>query len=401
MIVSYPQLQEDTAGETLQVLRAIANQTATYAILGGQLVNSTAIASNDALPFQPSLAAIRINILWFTSLVISLSTASFAILVKQWLRSYMAFASSSPQGQLRIRHFRRGGLKAWKVFGIASMLPLFLQISLALFFVGLCIFTIDVHSAIGNTAIPLVCAWAFLFIAVTISPSFTARCPYTTPALERVTYILRTTITPPLSVIIFKYIPFVFYRALEEVFKHLYHISNNDAIFPWYFFYTRKAARLSRRMPPSLVEEVDVIKNAQQDLEILAAADALQADDRLLGTTIKSALEQSDANWVQVIEFVVRIIGNRIPVFDSDMDLERMLERYKPLPSTVKEVVAQIISLRVIPQASAEKFLGGPSFPENWQTTVKWAVCIFTEVNDHRAVAPLLSLSLEPDVYDA
>lgn len=43
MIVSYPQLQEDIAGETLQILRAIANQTATYTIFGGQLVNSTIV----------------------------------------------------------------------------------------------------------------------------------------------------------------------------------------------------------------------------------------------------------------------------------------------------------------------------------------------------------------------
>ncbi|KAI0766491.1 hypothetical protein BC629DRAFT_1243585, partial [Irpex lacteus] len=182
VIVSYPQLQEDIAGETLRVLRAIANQTAAYSTaFGAPLVNSTIVASTTTTPFQPSVAAIRINILWFTSLVISLATASFAILVKQWLRAYMAFASASPQGQLRIRHFRRAGLEAWKVFGIASMLPLLLQISLALFFVGLSVFTLDIHPSIGHTTLPLVCAWAFLFIAVTVSPAFTAGCPYTTP----------------------------------------------------------------------------------------------------------------------------------------------------------------------------------------------------------------------------
>ncbi|KAI0766483.1 hypothetical protein BC629DRAFT_1246002, partial [Irpex lacteus] len=180
VIVSYPQLQEDTAGAILQVLSLIANQTVTYTVIEGQIVNSTVVAGavTPPSPFQPSTAAIRTNVLWFISLVISLATASFAILVKQWLRAYMAFASASPQGQLRIRHFRRGGLKAWKVFGIASMLPLFLQISLALFFVGLCIFTLDVYPAIGNATLPLVAAWAFLFAAVTASPAFTARCPY-------------------------------------------------------------------------------------------------------------------------------------------------------------------------------------------------------------------------------
>ncbi|KAI0084675.1 hypothetical protein BDY19DRAFT_857279, partial [Irpex rosettiformis] len=181
VIVSYPQLQEDTAGETLQVLRLIAAQTATYSITGGQLVNSTATAPSTSPPFQPSAAAIRINALWFASLVISLAVASISIFVKQWLRAYMSFASASPQGQLRIRHFRRSGIEAWRVFEIASTLPLLLQISLALFFVGLCIFTFDVHPVIGKTTLPLVCAWAFLLAVIIMSPIFSSRCPYKTP----------------------------------------------------------------------------------------------------------------------------------------------------------------------------------------------------------------------------
>ncbi|KAI0825791.1 hypothetical protein BC629DRAFT_1261593, partial [Irpex lacteus] len=174
VIVSFVQLQEDTAAESLRVLRVIANQTVVNA------VSATPSPINPP-PFQPSLAAKRVNVLWFASLVISLSTASLSILVKQWLRSYMAFASSSPQGALRIRHFRRAGLQTWRVFGIASMLPLLLQVSLALFFIGLCFFTADVDPIIGNTTLPLVCAWAFLFTATTLSPIFSANCPYKTP----------------------------------------------------------------------------------------------------------------------------------------------------------------------------------------------------------------------------
>ncbi|KAI0776448.1 hypothetical protein BC629DRAFT_1241246, partial [Irpex lacteus] len=125
VIVSYPLLQDQDPSP------------------GSMFTHST--PSSSSSPFQPPITAIRINILWFASLVISLATASFAILVKQWLRAYMAFATASPQGQLRVRHFRRNGLTAWRVFGIASTLPLLLQISLALFFAGLCMFTWDVH----------------------------------------------------------------------------------------------------------------------------------------------------------------------------------------------------------------------------------------------------------------
>ncbi|KAI0337602.1 hypothetical protein BDW22DRAFT_1339434, partial [Trametopsis cervina] len=89
----------------------------------------------------------------FASLIISLATASFAILVKQWLRRYMVFTTSFPQGRLRVRHFRREGMETWYVLEIASFLPLLLQVSLGLFFLGLCYFTADVHSSVRNVTV--------------------------------------------------------------------------------------------------------------------------------------------------------------------------------------------------------------------------------------------------------
>ncbi|KAI0758457.1 hypothetical protein BC629DRAFT_1598041 [Irpex lacteus] len=86
-------------------------------------------------------------------------------------------------------------------------------------------------------------------------------------------------------------------------------------------------------------EEAGMINDTKYDLEILASADALQADDRLLGTTIKSALEQSDANWVQLLEFTLQVIGNRIPVVDSETNLEHILSAYRSLSPSICEVV--------------------------------------------------------------
>ncbi|KAI0344878.1 hypothetical protein BDW22DRAFT_1326608, partial [Trametopsis cervina] len=134
-------------------------------------------------PFEPSINAIRINDLWAASLVISLATASFGILVKQWLREYMKFVTSFPQGRLRIRNFRRAGLETWKVLTIAACLPLLLQLALGLFFIGLCFYTAELHSSVRNTTLPLVAGWGFIFFFVTVSPLFSAHCPYKTPAL--------------------------------------------------------------------------------------------------------------------------------------------------------------------------------------------------------------------------
>ncbi|KAI0758610.1 hypothetical protein BC629DRAFT_1263259, partial [Irpex lacteus] len=137
-----------------------------------------ALASAVPPPFQPSPNDIRVNVLWFASLIFSLMTASFAILVKQWLREYLAVDNPSPHARLRICHYREPGLRTWKVFEIAAVLPLLQQLALALFFIGLCYFTASVHESVGDTSLPLVAGWAFCFTTVTMLPLFFPRCPY-------------------------------------------------------------------------------------------------------------------------------------------------------------------------------------------------------------------------------
>ncbi|KAI0336983.1 hypothetical protein BDW22DRAFT_1313156, partial [Trametopsis cervina] len=136
LVVAVALLQEDIPGATLTTLRQMSAQNANYTIQGDFII-STSPVSTSSPPFEPSVNAIRINDLWAASLVISLATASFGILVKQWLREYMKFVTSFPQGRLRIRNFRRAGLETWKVLTIAACLPLLLQLALGLFFVGL------------------------------------------------------------------------------------------------------------------------------------------------------------------------------------------------------------------------------------------------------------------------
>ncbi|KAI0342200.1 hypothetical protein BDW22DRAFT_1331660, partial [Trametopsis cervina] len=165
-------------------------QNVNYTIQGDFII-STSPVSTSSPPFEPSINAIRINNLWAASLVISLATASFGILVKQWLREYMKFVTSFPQGRLRIRKFRRAGLETWKVLTIAAFLPLLLQLALGLFFIGLCFYAAELHSSVRNTTLPLVAGWGFIFFFVTVSPLFSAHCPYKTPALDSLVVAMR------------------------------------------------------------------------------------------------------------------------------------------------------------------------------------------------------------------
>ncbi|KAI0729093.1 hypothetical protein BC629DRAFT_1302806, partial [Irpex lacteus] len=177
VVAAYPSLQPDRMDTVVYTLQVIAAQTAGYHLIGNAITSSP--APLPPLPaFKPASNDIRVNILWFASLVISLITASFAMLVKQWLREFLAVDVPSPQARLRIRHFREPQLRKWMVFEIAASLPLLLQLSLGLFFVGLCYFTAAIHANIGYTTLPLVVGWALFFFTVSALPIFFPRCPY-------------------------------------------------------------------------------------------------------------------------------------------------------------------------------------------------------------------------------
>lgn len=185
LVESYRTLRRDSSETIIALLRQISQQSASPSV-NVNLVNSSATPSTDAdaSAFTPSVNAKRVNILWFASLVLSLASASFAITVKQWLTEYLAGEFSSPQVRLRVRHFRHEGLKRWKAFEIACLLPLLLQLALALFFVGLCFFTADIQSELGHTTLPLVAAWAALLVFSIFAPVFDPACPYKTPYLR-------------------------------------------------------------------------------------------------------------------------------------------------------------------------------------------------------------------------
>ncbi|KAI0347856.1 hypothetical protein BDW22DRAFT_1319209, partial [Trametopsis cervina] len=178
--LSYTLLQENPGVQTMVAIRQLVDQVAGFVIVDGALVKTEPQLLPPITVFQPSPAAIRVNVLWFSSLIVSLSTASLSIFVNQWLRAYMAFSTSSARGQLRVRQFRHSGMKTWKVFGIVATLPLLLQLSVALFFAGLCYFTAIVHESVANATLILVIGWGSLIFAVTTFPAFSALCPYKT-----------------------------------------------------------------------------------------------------------------------------------------------------------------------------------------------------------------------------
>ncbi|KAK7681793.1 hypothetical protein QCA50_015140 [Cerrena zonata] len=303
VIESYKNLSQDPSELTAQILLHVSQQLSSYHV-NGQFSNST-ISSFSLPTFIPSKSMIIVNMMWFGSLTISLMATSYGMLVKQWLREYLANRDASPLARLRIRCFRYPALAKWKVFEIVAILPLLLQLALGLFFVGLCYFASSIHPAIQWTVIPLVVIWASLFISATFAPIVSASCPYKTTFLKDVLAQLR--------------------RTKLMMFQKVAHTSANI---------------------PTVVESVEedaIAKNDITDFDVLAQVDATQADDGLISPALVDLGRQHPGPGL--ISFIFTILGHRDPTItpaniDNLLNIQRLS---KPLLQAVYTAITEAL----------------------------------------------------------
>ena len=185
MIESYQSLQQDPNDVNSFLLQQILLQLST---------NSSADVVPSLLPppFTPSTTNVRVNVFWFMSLSLSLSTVFVGILCMQWLREYQRSSPLDPQEVISLRQLRYQGLMAWKVPEILMSLPILLYASLILFFVGLIDLLWSVNLAVA-ISVTVISALVLLFLlATTLLPSLQLyfisdnqlrkpQCPYKSP----------------------------------------------------------------------------------------------------------------------------------------------------------------------------------------------------------------------------
>ena len=191
LIESYGSLREDPQDTSTQILLRISAQLAALSRTGegSNILDALSNPTNGGSPFEPppfsaGSSSIRINTLWSCSLIFSLVTASLGILVKQWLHEYMAHHENQSLGYLRIRFFRNEGLIKWRVLEFAAFLPLLLQVSLVLFFIGLSEYLRGLNPIVGWTASGVMIAWLLVYLFTMLAPMFSEQCPYNTPILK-------------------------------------------------------------------------------------------------------------------------------------------------------------------------------------------------------------------------
>ncbi|CAG8639862.1 3739_t:CDS:2 [Acaulospora colombiana] len=135
-------------------------------------------------PFKAEKSDRWVNGLWFTSLSLSLSTALFSVLVKQWIQNYISTLTGDVRGRVHTRQFRYNGLETWHVRGIIGWLPVMMHTSLCIFFIGLVIFLASLDSIIPWLVCSLASVSYGLYAASNILPMKLLNCPFRTPVSE-------------------------------------------------------------------------------------------------------------------------------------------------------------------------------------------------------------------------
>ncbi|GAB1524360.1 hypothetical protein RhiTH_007513 [Rhizoctonia solani] len=146
--------------------------------------NSSDVPTMDQSKFAPTAAAVQVNILWFTSLSLSVAVALIAIVAKDWCHQFMATRTGPMLIQGRRRQLRWQGIEQWRMQEILNVLPLMMHAALLLFAVGLSLYLWDINPQVAlPVAVTTTAVGVFYFVTLLL-PLFFRYCPFTTGVMK-------------------------------------------------------------------------------------------------------------------------------------------------------------------------------------------------------------------------
>ena len=121
IIESYQNLSPNPSDTTNALLGQITQQLVNIST-GTPL---TIVLAQDNQPFKPTASTVRVNVLWFLSLVLSLTCALSATLMQQWARRYQELAQShgAPHRRGRIRAYIFDGIRKFGMTRAVGQCP--------------------------------------------------------------------------------------------------------------------------------------------------------------------------------------------------------------------------------------------------------------------------------------
>ena len=125
--------------------------------------------------FVPTSSDIQVNMLWFLSLIFSLTTVLVGIIALQWLREYLRPRTDlEPQIAFSLHHLHVGSLDRWYLPQIFTALPVLLQLALVLFLIGVLEFLWSLNSTVALPTTIAIGSSLLFFLWTTILPTMQA-----------------------------------------------------------------------------------------------------------------------------------------------------------------------------------------------------------------------------------
>ena len=157
--------------------------------------------------FSPPRYAVWVNILWFLSLVISLTCAMLATSLQQWARRYIRITRvprRSPEKRARMHAFFANGVDKFQISWAVEALPALVHLSLFIFFAGLLVFLFHINHSVFGAVVCWVALSSAAYACITLMPIFSHDSPYSAPLSSTVWFLYAA-------------IPYGLFRVLEFV----------------------------------------------------------------------------------------------------------------------------------------------------------------------------------------
>ncbi|OSX66531.1 hypothetical protein POSPLADRAFT_1131632 [Postia placenta MAD-698-R-SB12] len=272
-----PQSPDPTTQAVLILVGAVAASGGSTDIIQPLLAQLN--ASSTTTPISSHV--VSINALWFSALVFSLSAASLAISVNQWLHHHIDHAASKSRQSVRVWYFRHQGFTSWHVPFIISLLPVLLQTSLALFLIGLVELLWTLNPIVAGIVTALILVLLSVSILSTFFPAVSPSCPYKSqPAWW--------------SVLVIQHILDLILPIVER-FASLTTWTWQNAISDWCGAQRARPRLISwQEFDDTAVRSQVENASANDTLLMLVEADATVRDDDFLRTVVRPCLQWGD-----------------------------------------------------------------------------------------------------------
>ncbi|KAI0261174.1 hypothetical protein BC834DRAFT_830725, partial [Gloeopeniophorella convolvens] len=178
-VESYQQLRRDPCENAVFFLQQISQQLAVSS-------SGSSVPPLSSPPeFHAPWTSIRLNILWFSSLALSLTGAFLTVLVQGWSRSFFRVthrrSSNTFRHWLRLRTFMYDGVIKVKTTYIFTALTTIIHISLFLFFAGLVDFLFAFESTVAIPVLVVATCLGGAYVVFSVFQLMVLNSPCRTP----------------------------------------------------------------------------------------------------------------------------------------------------------------------------------------------------------------------------